>query len=256
MSDTNEAFPAVHEDKPLGLAPVQTEIGAILQLAIEKNVSPEALEKIVALKERMEDRAAAREFNLALNAFQEECPLIPKKSKALITQKSGGEHDYTYAELDTIANVIRPYLVKHGFSYTWDSKVANALLEVTCHLWHVDGHSRKAGFTCPTDSKLPISGAQKAAGALTYGKRQSLVAVLGLTMTDRDTDAAPEERITDEQAMAIEDEIQNTRSNRERFYAYMGVRSVGEILAADYQKAMMPFQQWHAEQAKKKAGGP
>lgn len=260
MSEEHEAevLPAV-VDEERGVVPsspkVTSEIGHILELAITKNVSPESLEKIVALKERMEDRAAAGEFNRAMNAFQEECPLIPKLSKAFITHNSGGEHDYAYAELDTIAEIIRPFCVKHGFSYTWDSVVANALLTVTCNLWHVAGHSRKASFTCPTDSKLPQSGAQKFAGALTYGKRQSLVSVLGLTMTDPDNDAAPQERITPQQALDIEDEIQNTRSNRERFYNYMGVRSVGEILAVDYEKAMMPFREWHAEQAKKKAGG-
>lgn len=245
-----EPVPEGTESKALVAKAPRTELDTILTLAVERNVSPEALEKIVALRERMEDRAAAAEFNRALTAFQEECPLIPRNSKAFITHNSGGEHDYRYAELDTIATVIRPFLVKHGFSYTWDSKVANSLLEVTCCLWHIAGHVRRATFTCPTDSKLPQSGAQKAAGALTYGKRQSLVAVLGLTMTDPDDDAAPEERITEQQAMEIEDLIQSTKSDRARFYNYMGVRSVGEILARDYKKAVMPFKDWIAKQAK------
>lgn len=247
-----EVLPAIREPDQGALVPVvDSEIGSILRLAIKEKVTPEALEKIVALKERMEDRAAAKAFNVALAGFQEECPFIPKESKAFITHNSGGEHDYAYAELDTIARVIRPLLVKHGFSYTWDSTVATGLLTATCFLWHIDGHSKKSSFSCPTDSKLPQSGAQKTAGALTYAKRQSLVAVLGLTMTEVDNDGADEERINDQQAMEIEDMIQNTRSNRERFYAYMGVRSVGEILASDYKKAMMPFQDWIAKQQQK-----
>lgn len=217
---------------------VHGELAEIMRIAVERG-DVATLEKLVALKERVEDRNAASEFTQALAAFQAECPLIQKKSEASIVTKSGGSYKYKYAELDHIARITRPALVKHGFSYTWDSDMQGQALVCVCHLYHVAGHSRSAKFVCPTDSASAMSSQQRHAAALTFSKRQSLVAVLGLTTTDADTDGASPDPITEEQAHAIEEWLSTfDKPDRARFLSYMHAASVETILARDYDKAI------------------
>ena len=82
----------------VGAAPVVVrnevdQISRLLQTAIEKEIPVEALEKIVALHERVADREAAKEFASAMALFQSECPPIPKKSTAVV--KKDGVVQYT-----------------------------------------------------------------------------------------------------------------------------------------------------------------
>lgn len=233
--------------------PTQSEIGAILRLAVEKNVSIETIERLVALKERAEERTAAAEFNVAVAAFQSECPPIQKKSQAKITTKSGGEYGYSYAELDTIAQTIRPLLTKHGLSYSWDSDFdARGMLVCTCTLRHVGGHAQSAKFSLPTDTTSAMSSQQKHAAALTYARRQSLIQVLGLTTTEPDTDGAGDALLSDQQRASVEQWLRDSGADLEKFLAYMGVSTVDEIKAHDFTKAISALR---AKKAAKKADG-
>jgi hypothetical protein len=174
---------------------VQAEegMGPLLHLAINKGVSVEALEKLVQLHERMADREAAKEFADAMAHFQSACPTIAKTSTARVVTKGGSAYTYNYAELDEIARTVRPFLHKQGLSYSWDSAVSEdgKRIRVVCTAAHMNGHKATASFEAPIAS---LSGAmspqQEVAAALTFGKRQTLVQVLGLTTGDPDADGA------------------------------------------------------------------
>lgn len=239
QQQVESVVPVVATPTEITVQEPKSEIGHLLQLALTSGVPVETIERLVALKERAEARNAAEAMTNALAAFQAECPHIRRTSQASITTGSGGSYGYKYAELDQIASVIRPLLVKHGLAYSWDMDAANDRITCTCILRHVAGHSLTAKFATPTSTKSAMSDQQKVAAALTYARRQSLVQVLGLTMTDKDTDGAVQNtaKITEQQGFDIEDLIRDSGADRAKFLAYMGVASVGDILAADYQKA-------------------
>jgi len=241
-------------DTPPGAVAVRTEpatqIVDILRIAIEGKVDVGTIERLVALKERSDAKFAATEMNLALAAFQSECPPIQKKSTAKITTKSGGQYAYKYAELDQIARVTRPLLTKHGLSYSWDSSLENDRISCTCTLRHVGGHFQTASFATSTKTESAMNDQQKVAAALTYARRQSLIQVLGLTTTDPDTDGGSTEKITEQQAMTVNDLVVDSGADLTKFLAYMGVASIAEISARDFHKAMT------ALKAKKKGGAP
>ena len=181
----------------------------LFELAIEKG-GIETLERLVALHEKAEARQAAREYHAAMAAFQAECPPIRKTSTATVVTKSGGKYTYAYAELDEIARTVRPILHKHGLAYSWDSELSpdGALLTVVCTVSHANGHTAHATFKAPTEAVTgSMSPQQRHASALTYGRRQSLIALLGLSTADADDDAAPaepEHPVTPEQVQVIE----------------------------------------------------
>jgi hypothetical protein len=220
-------------------------------LALNRDEPGSLQDLLFALYERDADRRAAQEFNDAMARFQNECPPIPKTSEARITTKGGTQYGYRYAELDEIAATIGPHLHKNGLSYSWDSSVEGEVLRVVCKLSHVNGHSREAVFSAPTANTNPgMSDLQKHAAALTFGRRQSLVQVLGLTTTDPDADGANVETITDRQIAALENMIEAAGAKRDRFLAYMGVESLDQIRAADFAQAVTALQRKKSEAAK------
>jgi ERF superfamily protein len=216
-----------------------TSIVQLLHLAVERGTPVAELKELVDLHERMERRQAEKDFAEAMAAFQRECPQIKKSSTASVVTKSGGKYSYTYAELDEIVRTVGPILAQHGLSYTWDTAVDKSLLTCTCVVRHIGGHHVESRFTLPTDASSPGMNSQQAVGAaLTYARRQSLVAAIGLTMTDEDTDGIDPTPITEDQVTMILDLLQETGANHQKFLEYINATSVSLIRASDFDRAV------------------
>ena len=105
------------------LVPAGTD-DALLLAVLErgKDIDVEVIERIVALKERTDDRAATRSMYDAIASFQSKCPPIPKTRRVEYASRKGGTVSYSYAPLEEIAAVIREPLFENRLGYTWDSK--------------------------------------------------------------------------------------------------------------------------------------
>ena len=220
----------------------------LLRLAVEKGLSPEGLERLVALSERVADRQSERDLAGALREFQRECPDIEKSKHVSIKTRGGDDYGYDFAPLDAIRGVIQPLLDKHGLGVSFDSDLDDkGRLVCTCWLHHEGGGKRSAKFCCVVDGSPTMSGPQKTAGTLTFAKRQALVEVLGLTMTDPDTDGqtpdAPSPSLSEEHLANLRsllDEL-GTRVDLKRFLEWLRVPeggSLSDVREADYPKAV------------------
>lgn len=233
-----ESAVATQQDAPMSL----------VQLAIEKGVDVEVIERLVALQERVTERNARAAYFEALARFQEQCPEIPKSRTAQIVTKSGARFGYSYAPLESITRAIREPLRANQLSYTWDVALDGGALVVTCIVRHVDGHSERSSFPVPIDKGGRMSDAQANGAALTYGRRQSLIAALGLTTADEDTDAAPvrsrqvsedePERLTDKQIADLSALIDDVGADRQKFLAYLRVEKLEDIHPREYARAV------------------
>lgn len=214
----------------------------LIQFAIEHKLPAAELKELVALHEQMTAREAAREFNRALSNFQRACPPIKKNRTAKIATKGGGGYSFTYAELDEIEPHIKPYLEQFGFSYTFDTNVDDkgVLLTNICTLLHENGHSRSSKFTLPIANESGMSPQQKVGAANTYAKRQTLAAVLGLNVTDKEVPEAEIDprTIAEDQAIEIEDLLRDSGTNRQKFLEWLDVVDVFSIRIADYPRAV------------------
>lgn len=248
--------PALRVPGSNGLAPTQPTVIEILSQAVQSGVPPEALEKIAALVERFEDRAAEREFNAALAEFQSECPAIPKTSTAEIASNSGRGFSYTFADLNQIAETSGTYLTKHGFSYLWDTTVENGVEYCICRLRHKGGHCITAKSKVPQDMGQ-LKGFHKEIGALTVARRMSLLLALGITTADPDTEAASlgQPKITEHQAAnltALLDEVCGKDDGRKQgFLDWMRVKRIEDIRAGDHHKAVSELEKARAKQGGK-----
>lgn len=218
------------------------QIMDLLRHAVDAGASVEALERLVALKERLDRESARRAFAAALAAAQAEMPEVPRRHRAEIVSRSGARYSYSYAALEDITRVIQPVMRRHGLSYAWDVTQAEGALLVTCVLRHVDGHEVRAGFPVPVDTAARMSAAQQNGAALTYGRRQSLIAVLGLTTADEDVDGVGDGleagTITPQQAADLDALIDEVGADRQKFLGWAGVERLEDLTTAKYQAAV------------------
>lgn len=217
------------------------QVSALMKLALEHGHPVEVLNQLFDLQVRVDERNARAEFFDALARFQEEVPSIHKGQTARIATKAGGSYSYTFAPLDAIAKTIREPLRKHGFSYGWTvQQNGDHGLLVECILRHKGGHEERASFPVPVDTAAAMSGAQKNGAALTYGKRQSLTSVLGLTTTDDDTDGEvpPTGPITAAQLADLEALIEEVGADRAAFVRWLKVENLSSLPQYDLPRAI------------------
>lgn len=227
MSTEFDPLPTVEVQQPQG------GILGILQSAVAGRASIDTIERVAALYERMEARNAAADFNAAMAAFAGECPSIPKTSKADL-----GTFVISFASLDQIATTIRPFMLKHGLSYTFDSSTKDGILSAVCTVRHVGGHSQTATFACPTvAASKGMNKQQEVASALTYAKRHALIQALGLTTCETDNAAATRAPISAEDAAWLDAEITRVGADRSKFLAFMGVTDTREIPVSGLDRA-------------------
>lgn len=232
---------SVHEPRSALTTPrtAPVSIMDLFDIAIRERLPAAELEKLVELHERIADRDAAREFNIALAKFQQECPPLHRTKDADFATKKGGRMSYSYAPLEEVAKTIAPVLVMHGLSYTWDSTATGGMLTVICTVIHEAGHSRASSFTLPTTTNAAMSDQQKYGAAMTFAQRRTLMAALGLTPEgDTDGEVVDPTPITEDQLTCLEDLIGDTKVDRVKFLAWLGVEVLDKLPAAEYDKAV------------------
>lgn len=222
--------------------------GQLILAALDKGVSVDVIEKLVALKERIEDRNAVKDFIRDLAALKAELPTIMHTKKAAFTA-GGGKVSYSYTEMDELAAAVQPYLSKYGFTTGWDQRYDGKLVTTICTLQHRQGHSRHSSFTLPAENNSAASPQQKIGMADTYASRRAFLAVLGLTTSDAEplaTEMDPTP-ITDDQLDVLDDMLERRNEGKtkekaaaftEKFLKYMDVDAIGKICAVDYEKAV------------------
>lgn len=236
--DSQTTIATVEGVRALEASPPEAQHDPLLVLALQNQVPVETIERLVALKERQEERSARQRFIEAMARFRSTCPNVAKSSTAKITTRGGSGYEFRYAELDEIADTIRPHAEANGLAYTWSCRFdAQAqLLTTVCKLQHIGGHEESAEFPVPTASSSAMSDQQRFAAAFTFGRRQSLFAVFGLATTDETPDKPGDvQPITEEQAATVAamlDELPEPR--RAAFYKWVGFANVEQIPANRY----------------------
>ena len=182
---------------------------ALIALAIQHGSAIDAIERLVALRDKQNAEVARNAYNAAMSHFQSECPTVEKKKEA----KDGrGVVMYKFATLENIVEAVAPLLSRHGFSYTFkNDQTEKDIIEVSCVVTHALGHSETTTFKVPTSGGTSMMSApQKIASALTFAKRYTFTGAFGIVSGDEDKDGKREEGTredapTDEQRAEIDE---------------------------------------------------
>jgi len=133
----------------------------------------------------MMNEAAVQAWAEAWVAAWAEMPDIGQPRTATIPTKAGGSFSYSYASLSDILDVVRPVLAKHGLAVSQAVVPVGDGIGVSTTITHAGGHSVAFGPTPMPSADDPRS----VGSAITYARRYSLAAALGIA-TEADDDAA------------------------------------------------------------------
>ena len=232
------------EPAPMAFAGASPPVFALFRQALDKGTEGAgAMETLYKLYVAEREHGARISFAHALAAFQRTCPTVPRSSTAKIVTKGGASFAYSYADFEQVAETIGPHLRENGLSYAFDSTTDGANLTCTIRLSHIDGHTETSSFTLPTATASAMSSQQAVGAALTFAKRQCLVAVLGLALSDPDPDGEQDKTaITDAEAADLEALAQEVGADRVKFLGWLGVESFAAIPARNYKRAVGALQ--------------
>jgi hypothetical protein len=231
------------DEKPLALVRHETalaepSVGQMMQDFIARGVTADnvaAFERLVALKERLDDKQAEREFALAFISLQKEMPEVHATKSVPDKQ---GNVKFRFAPYEEIMSAVKPMLEKHGFTVTFSMDFKEGRVIQTCTLMHVGGHSRSNQFMARIGSGPPGASECQADGAAsTYAKRFALCNALNITVeSDTDGQDARNEGapITFDQVAYLKELVRDTKSDEAAFLRFAGASKYEEIGSARY----------------------
>jgi hypothetical protein len=176
-------------------------LGVFERLAVNKDVNPDSLDKLLAVQERLIDRNAELAFNQAFVEMTRQLPLIPKSGRIIVREKTasgkrdGDETQNTpYPKWEITGEKIKPVLHDNGFGlgHRIESVIESGerRVRVRAVLRHVGGHvDDSCYFDLPADTTGSKNNNQAWASSVTYAKRHTAFAVLGLVTEGDDDDA-------------------------------------------------------------------
>lgn len=163
--------------------------GQLLAAVLERGVTAESVgvvREMLQMQRELREEEAKREFAQALSALQDETGQI--QAMSVVTKKGGIGELYRYAKLEDIMKRVQPLLVKHGFSFSFDTIGGDGNLTAIFELTHKSGHSKRNQFTCRVSKGLNTNSSQDDMGAKSYAKRGALCDGLGIVIS-QDNDA-------------------------------------------------------------------
>lgn len=162
---------------------------ALLDKALERGASIEALERLVALAKDVRQQQAREAWYDAMAEFQRRCPVIRKTKTARISTRGGQGYEYSYAPLDGIVSTIKGAMGDLGLSVSWRSRIEADKVYATCRIAHALGHveeSGEIGIPVQAAGEIGANAAQRIGIATTYARRYSLLLAAGLAPEDDD----------------------------------------------------------------------
>lgn len=201
-----------------------TSIMAVIsRAAADPSCDIDKMERLLQMHERMQDKAAAAEFNAAMARMQCEMPTVFEGATNTHTKN-------TYATLDDINRAVKSVMQVHGFAVTFKVVHVSAGVSVTGILMHSAGHREETTLLLPVDTGPGRSTVQAVGSSVTYGKRYVMCALLNITTGDAVDDdgagAKQEPLVTELQAKQITALLakcsERTKAGFEKMYSEAG----------------------------------
>ena len=221
--------------------PVAASPAEMMQLAIEKNLDLDKIERMIELQARWDKIEAEKAYTLAMAEFKKNPPQILKDRHVKYKTKAGHLVEYDHATLGNITNTISEALSDHGFSAEFETEQGEGKARVTCELTHKRGHSKKTTLEAAHDDSGGKNQIQAVGSTMSYLMRYTLLARLGLATHAQDDDgmnSEPIEYINDKQKSSIIDMLSATGSGTISFLTLVGVKAIDEIPQNRYNELM------------------
>jgi|SRR5579859_131567 len=189
--------PAGNSGPPQAI-PVPAVVGItemIERLAGVKEVDAEKFERLLQIQERLLDRQARVDFDRAMIDAAPELPVLTKDGRIVVEARDRPQGGKTrsqatpYAKWETVLPLIKPVLARHGLAITHRIGTApDGRIRVTAVL-RGHGHTDDSCyFDLPADTGGSKNNVQAWASSVSYAKRHTAFASLGLVAQGEDDD--------------------------------------------------------------------
>lgn len=145
-------------------------VAMIERIAMDPSIPIDRLEKMLAMKERMEEQAAARAFAEAFSRMQSALPVIPERGE--IRDRSNKVQS-TYPLWEDVNAALRGPLADNGLSMSFDRRKEDGKIFIGCVCTHKLGHSQRAEIDLPRDDSGSKNAVQGEGSTVSYGQRYS-----------------------------------------------------------------------------------
>lgn len=204
----------------------------IVELASMPDFDVAKLDKLMDLQEREMNRLAKIAFNKDFTSMQSEITTVTKSKQG---------HNYKYATLEDIVDIVRPTLEKHGFAVSFGVNTTTDII-VTCTLMHKEGHSIETTMQLPADKSGSKNAVQAIGSSVSYAKRYTLSSLLNIaTRDDDDAQAAMQQdqrTITRGQSQTLESKYEKLPKERQEKFddwlSSLGANSISEVKASQF----------------------
>ncbi len=226
------------EPQELAIQPGADPVLKMIQKVIDGGVTESnvmALDKLLGVYERLEQRDAEKQFAAAFVRLQAEMPPIAARKEVPNNDKTVR---YKFAPYEEIMEVIRPLLLTHGFTVTFSTSYDEHRIIQACTLQHMGGHSRTNSFAARIGRGPPGSSeAQGDGAASTYAKRFALCNALNITI-ESDSDGADVRNdgdvISSDKVQYLREQVKEVGYKEESFLKLAGVESFDAIREGSY----------------------
>lgn len=168
------------------------EMSLFERFAKDPKIGVEKLDKLIDAQVRIRAINAEAAFNEAFAQMQAKLPTVVKHGKIFAKDEDDGNKRVVrsrYAKYEDIIGKIRPIMSEFGFSIRHETKMLDGgWIEIKGVLMHRAGHSVTDTFTTKPDSGGRMNDIQRIGSAKSYGKRYTLLALVGIATEDEDDD--------------------------------------------------------------------
>jgi len=231
------------EKKPYEVVPRAPETAegspaALMLKAMAGGMDLDKLERFMDLQDKWEKNQARKAYTQAMSDFKKAPPEI-EKDRHVEYKTTSGTTKYKHASLGNVTAKINAALGEHGLSAAWTTDQTDKGVSVTCKITHVLGHFETTTLTAAHDSSGGKNAIQALGSTISYLERYTILALTGLATHDMDDDATTVvEYVTEAQLSTILDFINSKGIDQAKFMLYMGVETLEQIIASDFNKAI------------------
>jgi hypothetical protein len=226
-------------------APAQ-QFGAFLMQALANpDISADKMQVMLQMRREILHDQAKEAYQEAFAAFSAEMPAVERDGMVDLGPGKGRFPFTTYEQMDKI---LRPLLVKHGFSLQfWSSDAENKEMIIVHGALIGHGWQRESVYPVPPDVGPGRNALMARGSAQTYAKRYIADLLCNIVRKGIDDDArrAMQATIDPKQVAELNRLIKLTNTNEEGFLKMMvtDAESVGDIRPRDYPRLLMALQE-------------
>lgn len=208
MTDTQ--LPAEADQHQLARRVAQTP-SELVQLAIERGLDGDQLNRLLDFAERLQGHEAKRQFNEAMTDCQAEIQTVVSDAQNPKTRSR-------FARLETVQAIAKPVYTSHGFSLSFSEGKPDKAdhMRIVCRIRHKAGHAEEHYIELPYDGVGPkgertsMNAVQGVGSTYSYGARYLTVRIFSMTIAGEDNDGN-DPRLSKEQIGEINELIDECR---------------------------------------------